>query len=392
LMTVLFAFFRFSPTGIAMRAVAENRMAAQLMGVSIGRMNALGWGMGTAMGAVTGMLIAPINYLDPSMMGDVALKAFAAAVVGGLTSLPVAIGLGIMIGHTGQISLGHAGFFAIGAYASALLTLRLGLPLVVAVLVAGSVSAAIGFLLGLPALRLSGPYLAVATLGFGLAIPQLVVWQGYWTGGASGLHGLPLASLPLGAFTIVFRTDQDYYYLAAAVLIVLTIFARNVVTSHTGRAFVAIRDSEIAARAMGVDLVRYKTTAFALSALYAGIAGALYAHLLHGISPEDFTVLLSVDFLTMIVLGGLGSIGGALSGALLLTFLQNALTRLPVVHDFKNLYIVVLGVILILTIAFFPQGLAGIARSSRLRWATRTLDRPAGAGQIVELGERSGVR
>ena len=304
----------------------------------------------------------------------------------------VAIGLGILIGHTGQISLGHAGFFAIGAYASALLTLRVGLPFVVAVLVAGSVSAAIGFLLGLPALRLSGPYLAVATLGFGLAIPQLVVWQGSWTGGSSGLHGLPLASLPLGAFTIVFRTDQDYYYLAAAVLIVLTIFARNIVASHTGRAFVAIRDSEIAARAMGVDLVRYKTTAFALSALYAGIAGALYANLLHGISPEDFTVLLSVDFLTMIVLGGLGSVGGALSGALLLTFLQNALTRLPVVHDFKNLYIVVLGAILILTIAFLPHGLAGVMRSVRQRWAARVRHGVPHVDQIVELGEGSGVR
>jgi branched-chain amino acid transport system permease protein len=304
----------------------------------------------------------------------------------------VAIGLGILIGHTGQISLGHAGFFAIGAYAAALLTLRLGVPFVVAVLVAGSISGAIGFLLGLPALRLSGPYLAVATLGFGLSIPQLVVWQGSWTGGASGLHGLPLASLPLGAFTIVFRTDQDYYYLALAVLIVLTIFARNVVTSHTGRAFVAIRDSEIAARAMGVDLVRYKTTAFALSALYAGIAGGLYAHLLHGISPEDFTVLLSVDFLTMIVLGGLGSVGGALSGALLLTFLQNALTRLPVVHDFKNLYIVVLGAILILTIAFLPRGLAGVMRSVRQRWAARVRGGAPRVDQIVELGEGSGVR
>jgi branched-chain amino acid transport system permease protein len=304
----------------------------------------------------------------------------------------VAIGLGLLIGHTGQISLGHAGFFAIGAYASALLTLRLGLPFVAALLVAGALTATIGFLLGLPALRLSGPYLAVATLGFGLAIPQLVVWQASWTGGSSGLHGLPLASLPLGALTIVFRTDQDYYYLAAAVLIVLTIFARNVVASHTGRAFVAIRDSEIAARAMGVDLVRYKTTAFALSALYAGIAGSLYAHLLHGISPEDFTVLLSVDFLTMIVLGGLGSVGGALSGALLLTFLQNALTRLPVVHDFKNLYIVVLGAILILTIAFLPRGLAGIVRASRLRWAARVRDGASRMDQIVELGDGSGVQ
>ena len=304
----------------------------------------------------------------------------------------VAIGLGVLIGYTGQISLGHAGFFAIGAYTSALLTLRLGVPFVAALVVAASVSAAVGFLLGLPALRLSGPYLAVATLGFGLAIPQLVVWQGSWTGGSSGLHGLPPASLPLGALTIVFRTDGDYYYLAAGVLILLTIFARNVVTSHTGRAFIAIRDSEIAARAMGVDLVRYKTTAFALSALYAGIAGSLYAHVLHGISPEDFTVLLSVDFLTMIVLGGLGSVGGALSGALLLTFLQNALTRLPVVHDFKNLYIVVLGAILILTIAFLPHGLAGVARSLRLRWAARPRDGAPRVDQIVELGEGSGVR
>ena len=339
-------------------------------------------------GLVAVLLVPPALGVIPGVAPGYVLYLVSLALIYAL----VAIGLGILIGHTGQISLGHAGFFAIGAYASALLTLRMGLPFVVAVFVAGSLSAVIGFLLGLPALRLSGPYLAVATLGFGVAIPQLVVWQGSWTGGSSGLHGLPLASLPLGAFTVVFRTDQDYYYLAAAVLILLTIFARNVVKSHTGRAFVAIRDSEIAARAMGVDLVRYKTTAFALSALYAGIAGGLYAHLLHGISPEDFTVLLSVDFLTMIVLGGLGSVGGALSGALLLTFLQNALTRLPVVHDFKNLYIVVLGTILILTIAFLPQGLAGVVRSTRQRSAQRAWDGARRAEQIVELGEGSGVR
>ena len=340
------------------------------------------------LGLIAVLLIPALLNVIPGIAPGYVLYLVSLALIYAI----VAIGLGLLIGHTGQISLGHAGFFAIGAYASALLTFRLGLPFVIALLVAGSLSSAIGFLLGLPALRLSGPYLAVATLGFGLAIPQLVIWQASWTGGSSGLHGLPLASLPLGAVTIVFRTDQDYYYLAVAVLVLLTIFARNVVTSHSGRAFVAIRDSELAARAMGVDLVRYKTTAFALSALYAGIAGSLYAHLLHGVSPEDFTVLLSIDFLTMIVLGGLGSVGGALSGALLLTFLQNALTRLPVVHDFKNLYIVVLGLILILTIAVFPQGLAGVARSWRLRWATRTPDRAAGAGQIVELGERSAVR
>ena len=297
----------------------------------------------------------------------------------------VAIGLDLLIGQTGQFSLGHAGFFAIGAYTSALLTLRLGAPFIVALLVAGLVSAAVGFLLGLPALRLSGPYLAVATLGFGLAIPQLIVWQGSWTGGSSGLHGLPLASLPLGPLSVVFRTDQDYYYLALAVLVVLTILARNIVRSHTGRAFNAIRDSELAARAMGVDLVRYKTTAFAVSALYAGIAGGLYAHLLHGISPEDFTVLLSVDFLTMVVLGGLGSVTGAVSGAFLLTFLQNVLTRLPVIKDFKNLYIVVLGAILILVIIFLPRGIAGVVRSARVRWSTRTVGRPPRPGDPVDV-------
>lgn len=304
----------------------------------------------------------------------------------------VAIGLGILVGYAGQISLGHAGFFAIGAYVSALLTLRAGLPFVVALVAAGAVSALVGYLLGFPALRLSGPYLAVATLGFGLAVPQLAVWQGVWTGGSSGMHGLPLASLPLGVTTIVFRTDQDFYYLAAFVLVVLTIVALNMASSHTGRAFVAIRDSELAARAMGVDLVRYKTMAFALSALYAGIAGGLYAHLLHGISPEDFTLLLSIDFLTMIVLGGLGSVGGALAGALFLTLLQNALTRLPVVHDFKNLFIVVLGVTLIVTIAFFPHGLAGIARDLRVRRAPRAPRAPSPGGDIVELTEPRGTR
>lgn len=293
----------------------------------------------------------------------------------GLIYAMVAIGLNLLVGRTGQISLGHAGLFAIGAYTSALLTSRLDLPFSVALPVAGLLTSAVGFLLGLPALRLSGPYLAVATLGFGLAVPQLAVWQGSWTGGSSGLHSLPLASIVIGPLSVVFRTDQDFYYLALGILVLLTIFANNIVSSHTGRAFISIRDSELAARAMGVDLVRYKTTAFALSAFYAGIAGSLYAYLIHGISPEDFTVLLSIDFLTMIVLGGLGSVGGALSGAFLLTLLQNTLTRLPVLRDFKNLYIVVLGVVLILVITFLPQGIAGAARRLRLRWSTRSVVR-----------------
>lgn len=294
----------------------------------------------------------------------------------GLIYAIVAVGLNLLFGYAGQFSLGHAGLFAIGAYTSALLTARAGVPFVLALPAAGFITAAIGFLLGLPALRLSGLYLAVATLGFGLAIPQLIVWQGAWTGGSMGLHSLPLASIPIAPdLSIVFRTDQEYYYLALGVLILLTLFARNVVHSDTGRAFVSIRDSEVAARAMGVNLVRYKTTAFALSAFYAGIGGSLYAHLLHGISPEDFTIFLSIDFLTMVVLGGLGTVSGGLYGAFLLTLLQNSLTRLPVLSNFKNLYVVVLGLILILTITFFPRGLAGAWQNLRGRWTARSLGR-----------------
>jgi branched-chain amino acid transport system permease protein len=188
-----------------------------------------------------------------------------------------------------------------------------------------------------------------------------------------GLHGLPPAALPTGLNTsIVFRTDQDFYYLALGALILMTVLAGNIVNSDTGRAFISIRDSELAARAIGVNLVRYKTTAFALSAFYAGIAGCLYANLLHGISPEDFTIFLSIDFVTMIVLGGLGSVSGALFGAFLLTLLENSLTRLPVLSDFKNLYIIVLGVILILTITFFPRGMAGALQNWRLRVSARS--------------------
>jgi branched-chain amino acid transport system permease protein len=286
----------------------------------------------------------------------------------GLIYAIVALGLNLLFGYAGQFSLGHAGFFAIGAYTSAILTTRADLPFILALPGAGLLTAAIGFLLGLPALRLTGLYLAIATLGFGLSIPQLILWLREWTGGSMGLHKLPFASIPLGPFpAIVFRTDQEYYYLALGVLIVMTFLARNIVNSDTGRAFIAIRDSEIAARAMGVNLVRYKTTAFAVSAFYAGIAGSLYAHLLHGISPEDFTVFLSIDFVTMVVLGGLASVSGALYGAFMLTLLQNLLTRLPIVSEFKNLYIVVLGLILILTVSFFPHGIAGAVQEARQR-------------------------
>ncbi|HET9223629.1 MAG TPA: branched-chain amino acid ABC transporter permease [Roseiflexaceae bacterium] len=283
----------------------------------------------------------------------------------------VAVGLNLLIGFAGQFSLGHAGFLAIGAYTSAILTQRFGWHFVLALPAAGLFTAAIGFLLGLPALRLSGPYLAVVTLGFGLAIPQLIVYFEDLTGGTQGLRELPFAAIPIwfdGAtlYNLELSTEREMYYLVLGILAALTLFAVRLVDSHTGRAFVAIRDSELAAQAMGVNLTRYKTTAFALSAFYAGVAGSLYAHLIRFLAPESFTLFLSIEFLIMIVVGGLGSIRGALFGTLIIIGLQELLNRLPLVRE-HNLYIIVFGALLILTIMFLPHGLAGALHGRGLR-------------------------
>lgn len=302
----------------------------------------------------------------------------------------VALGLNLLTGYAGQFSIGHAGFIAIGAYTSAILTQRYHVPFVLALAAAGALSAVTGFLLGLPALRLSGPYLAVATLGFGVAVPQLILAGGAFTGGSSGLQRLPPAALPIwydatvGLYNVVIVSDRAYYYLTLGVLVVLTLFALNVVRGHTGRAFVAIRDSELAAQAMGVSLLRYKTMAFAISAGYAGIAGGLLAHLVRGVSPEEFTIFLSVSVLTMIVVGGLGSIAGSLLGALALTLVQPVLSRLPLLSDFKNLYIIVFGLVLILAVIFLPQGIAGALRGRGFRV-------PAAATGARDMGEPAPV-
>lgn len=305
----------------------------------------------------------------PGFPANYALYLLTQAMIFGL----VALGLNLLTGYAGQFSIGHAGFVAVGAYTSAILTQRYHLHFVLAFCAAGLASAVTGLLLGLPALRLSGPYLAVATLGFGVAVPQLVLAGGDFTGGSSGLQRLPPAALPIwfdsniGHYNLVIVSDRAYYYLSLAVLATLTLFAINVTRGHTGRAFVAIRDSELAAQAMGVSLSRYKTMAFALSAGYAGIAGSLLAHMVRGVSPEEFTLFMSVTVLTMIVVGGLGSIAGSLFGALALTLVQPVLSRLPLLSDFKNLYIVVFGLVLVLAVIFLPQGIAGVSRGRGLR-------------------------
>jgi branched-chain amino acid transport system permease protein len=269
----------------------------------------------------------------------------------------IAVGLNLLTGYTGQISLGHAGFIAIGAYTSALLMLKLNAPFSLALPAAGLVSGLFGLALGFPALRLTGPYLAVATLGFGIAVAQVLVKWESLSGGSIGLHPPRPA---FGPFTI--DSDTRFYYLAIAVMLLMTIGAANLVRSRIGRAFVAIRDSEIAAEAMGVDVSRYKTLAFAISAVYSGIGGALMGHLVGYINPDSFGVASSIYYLSMIVIGGLASIFGSIAGSIFLTALTHILSGI------KNLPMVIYGSLLILVVIFEPRGLWGRWQRIRQYW------------------------
>ncbi|MBI4621536.1 MAG: branched-chain amino acid ABC transporter permease [Desulfobacterales bacterium] len=300
----------------------------------------------------------------------------------------LAIGLNILVGNTGQISLGHAGFFAIGAYGTVLLMDKLHFPFILALPLAGFIAAFFGFILGLPALRLKGPYLTIATLGFGLAITHVI---GSWDifGGRMGLNAPPLdLGIPKLGLSWVLESDMALYYLISIITILMVIGAKNILQTRVGRAFVAIRDSDIAAEAMGVNLAFYKTLAFALSAFYAGIAGGLFGFVLGSFNPMVFNIILSIIFLVMVVLGGLGSVAGSIMGAALLTYLQYDLLKnvqeIPYVGNFlvsiskrwftvvglENFNSVALGLIMIVIILFEPLGMFGIWVRIKKYWKT----------------------
>lgn len=293
----------------------------------------------------------------------------------------VVIGLNILVGYTGQISLGHAGFFAIGAYGTIIFMTKAHLPFLIALPLAGIFAALFGFLLGIPALRLEGPYLAIATLGFGLTITQVIGRIEFF----GGRHGLHAPELVIGPWNL--NSDRDFYYLLIVITVLLTLIARNLIKTKVGRAFIAIRDADIAAETMGVNLVFYKTLAFAVSAFYAGIAGGLYAFVLRFIEPEIFTLLMSIMFLAMVVVGGLGSIMGSIAGASLLSWMDLQLRNIlsiPYVGEWleamsksyfsitgvSNIQFIVFGLIMILIILFEPLGIYGIWIRTKIYWKT----------------------
>ncbi|MDI6762366.1 MAG: branched-chain amino acid ABC transporter permease [Thermodesulfobacteriota bacterium] len=292
----------------------------------------------------------------------------------------VAVGLNILVGFTGQISMGHAGFFAIGAFTTVIFVLNVGLPFYLALPLGGFISSIFGFLLGLPALRLKGPYLAIATLGFGMAVTTTIKHLEFF-GGRMGLQApkLYLFGTPM--------KDIHFYYMIMIIAVIMVIGAVKLIKTRVGRAFIAIRDSDIAAEAMGVNLTYYKTLAFAVSAFYTGVAGGLYAFILGFINPESFHLIMSITFLAMVVVGGLGSIMGSIAGATLMTYLDIKLQAIqdisligPALVTFSqkymsvagisNIAVIVYGLIMILIVLFEPLGIFGFWIRTKRYWKT----------------------
>jgi branched-chain amino acid transport system permease protein len=235
-----------------------------------------------------------------------------------------AIGLNILVGFTGQISIGHGGFLAVGAYTAGLLAERLGAPLWLTIPVASLATAAVGALFGLPSVRLKGLYLAIATL----AAQEIIIWL-INRGDLIGIgESLVLPPPQLFGIDLSVNADFRFYWVILACLIVTALFSANLFRSRAGRAFVAIRDQDIAAQVIGIDLFRYKLLAFATSSFFAGLAGALTAHYRGIISWERFTIDVSILYLSMIIIGGLGSVSGSIYGAAFITLLPALLANL----------------------------------------------------------------
>lgn len=242
-------------------------------------------------------------------------------------------GLGLMVlaGHTGQPSLGHAAFLACGAYMQFNL-IELGLPFIAAFLLSGLFTGVVGAAAAIPALRMSGIYLAIATLAFGVIVEDLIILLEHWTGGIDGVYiqGVSIFGIDFDRYAGGLEpwavAGHNFYWLCLVVVIIVTVLYKNLLRSPTGRAFVAIRDSEVSARAMGINVARYKTLSFGISCFFTGLAGALLAHFLGAFNYEAFLILISIQLLLMVTIGGLGSIHGAFLGAIVVGLLPVVIT------------------------------------------------------------------
>jgi len=278
-------------------------------------------------------------------------------------TLIAALGLNIMVGYCGQLSIGHAGFIAVGAYTSAILTNRLGLPFPVALISAGLVSGCIGIIFGLPSVRVKGFYLAITTIAAQFIILWIINHWGY-TGGFNGIT-VPYASIG----GLVFRSEASQFYLIIIITIICVFIAKNIVRTKIGRAFIAIRDNDLAAEVMGVNLLYYKLLAFFIGCFFAGIAGSLLAHYTGSLYGEQFSFTDSILYVAMIIIGGLGTTLGPILGVIFIRILQRvlAVNLVPFLESHLHMFPsgfasgvnpMFFGLILVLFLILEPRGLA----------------------------------
>jgi branched-chain amino acid transport system permease protein len=300
------------------------------------------------------VLLAPL-LLDDFYLGEMSY-VYIYAIAG--------IGLMLLVGYTGLVSLGHAAFLAIGAYAHAWLMSH-GWPMPVSLVTAALLSGCVGALVGLPAMRMTGIYLAIATLAFAVIVEQVIA---HWVSVTGGYRGMPVPKPDL--FGLDLGTPVMFYFVCLLTLLICLIAARNLLRTSVGRAMRGVRDSEISAQSMGIDLARTKSLAFAISATFTGLAGGLFAHKLSYLAPDAFTIMISIQLLLMVVVGGLGSMHGVIFGAIFIGMLPQGIAimrdTLPdAVAQMPGLEPAVFGLILIFVLIFEPLGIYGRWRKIR---------------------------
>lgn len=297
-------------------------------------------------------LIVAVAALLPFVVSNYRIFQFNLVLVYAI----VLLGLNMLTGYNGQISLGHGAFYAIGAYSAAVLMDRFGWPYWATIPVAGVVCLISGFLFGLPALRLRGHHLALATFALGVAMPQLLKYKHLeeYTGGVQGI----VIVKPAPPFGLPVNPDQWLYLFTLVITVAMFIFGRNLLRGRVGRALVAIRDHPIAAEAMGVNAALYKSLTFGVSALYTGVAGALGAIVVQFVAPDSFTAFVSIGFFIGIVVGGLASISGAIYGALFIQFVPNIADQISKAAPWA-----IYGAVLLLFIYLMPTGVAGLVKA-----------------------------
>ncbi|RMF93488.1 MAG: branched-chain amino acid ABC transporter permease [Nitrospinota bacterium] len=295
------------------------------------------------------LVVLLVALLLPFGLSDYRLFQFALAYIYAIALL----GLNILTGYNGQISLGHGAFYAIGAYTAAIMMDRWEIAYGWTIPVAGLLCLVIGFLFGIPALRLEGLYLALATFALALAVPQILKHFDTWTGGVQGI----VIFKPDAPWGLPLNPDQWLYFLTLGVLLLSLLVGWNLLRGRVGRALVAIRDHPIAAEAMGINIALYKALTFGVSAMYTGIAGALGAIVVQFVAPDSFNVFLSISFLVGIVVGGLASISGAIFGAFFIQFVPNYAQDISKAAPWA-----IYGLFLIICMYVMPYGIAGFVR------------------------------